>query len=265
MTKVEKLTRLERLRTVADQLMHLKVLKPEDENTRKELHEELCTSYGEVADLFAQSVGHRTVNVPIYGDLNTTYSNYFEVGFLSSRTIHRYEGYNELLKVIGIVNRQSSEESVDAPRGSKVFIVHGRDDSAKEKCARFLGKLQLQVVILHEQPNKGRTIIEKFEEAADVGFAVVILTPDDLGGIATEPTDSYKPRARQNVIFELGFFLGQLGRNRVCALCGDQVEIPSDYNGVLYLPMDEGGGWQLKLAGELRAAGLPVDLNTLIV
>src|ERR1035438_6975181 len=72
------------------------------------------------------------------------------------------------------------------PLTKKVFVVHGHDDEAKEKVARFLERLKLEPIILHEQPNEGRTVIEKFEVFADVGFAVVLLTPDDVGALASE-------------------------------------------------------------------------------
>jgi len=142
----------------------------------------------------------------------------------------------------------------------KVFVVHGRDDAAKEAAARFLGQLDLEPIILHEQPNGGRTIIEKFERYADVAFAVVLLTPDDLGASKDAPKEG-KSRARQNVIFELGFFIGRLGRSRVCALHKGDTEILSDYQGVVYVAMDVGGGWKLALAREIREAGIAVDLN----
>ena len=117
--------------------------------------------------------------------------------------------------------------------------------------ARFLEQLELSPIILHEQPNQGRTIIEKFEEYSDVGFAVVLLTPDDVGGPADE-SSTQRPRARQNVILELGFFLGKLGRERTCALLVDDVEIPSDYDGVLYIPMDDQDAWRFPLIRELK-------------
>ena len=141
-----------------------------------------------------------------------------------------------------------------------VFLVHGHDDAMKESVARFLEKLDLRPIILHEQPNKGRTVIEKFEAHSDVGFAVVLLTPDDVGGLASSP-DKLSRRARQNVILELGYFIGKLGRAKVCALYKEGVEIPSDIHGVLYVPYDAGNGWRLKLASEIKAAGLAVDLN----
>lgn len=141
-----------------------------------------------------------------------------------------------------------------------IFVVHGHDEAAKESVSRFIERLGLHAVILHEQPNAGRTIIEKFEHHSKVAFAVVLLTPDDVGASRNTP-DELKLRARQNVIFELGYFVGKIGRNRVCALYKEGVELPSDIHGVLYVPMDSSGGWRLMLAKELKQAGFEVDLN----
>lgn len=112
-------------------------------------------------------------------------------------------------------------------------------------------------MVLREQPNQGRTVIEKFEDYSDVGFAVILLTPDDLGG---KSASELLPRARQNVIFELGYFLAKLGRDRVCALHVPTLEIPSDYP-VLYVPFDDQGGWKIELAKEMKAAELNIDMN----
>jgi predicted nucleotide-binding protein len=153
-----------------------------------------------------------------------------------------------------------SRESLAVTADSRnVFLVHGHDEAARETVARFLENLDLHPIILHEQPSMGKTVIEQFEAHADVGFAVVLLTPDDMGGLASE--GELKPRARQNAILELGYFIGTLGRSRVCALYVEGVEIPSDFHGVVYVPYDAAGGWRLKLASEIRAAGLPVDMN----
>ena len=144
---------------------------------------------------------------------------------------------------------------------TKIFVVHGRDDGARQAVARFIEKLGLEPVILDEQADKGRTIIEKFEqEAEEVRFAVVLLTPDDEGRLRSEEAE-LKPRARQNVIFELGYFRRALGPNRVCALKKGEVETPSDYEGVLYIPLDDAGGWKMGLIKELKAAGFDVDAN----
>lgn len=144
-----------------------------------------------------------------------------------------------------------------------VFIVHGHDDAVRESVARYIERLGLRPIILHEQASQGRTIIEKLEYHADVKFAVVLLTPDDVGAAQGE-SNLLKQRARQNVVLELGFFVGKLGRQRVCAIHKGQVELPSDYVGVVYLPFDDSGGWRLILARELKAAGFAVDLNVAV-
>jgi hypothetical protein len=141
-----------------------------------------------------------------------------------------------------------------------VFIVHGHDVEAKETVARFIERVGLRAVILQEQASRGQTVIEKFEDHADVAFAVVLLTPDDVGASAAA-RDKLNARARQNVIFELGFFVARLGRGNVCALNKGGVEVPSDYTGVIYISLDSAGAWRPQLAAEMRAAGLSVDLN----
>lgn len=159
----------------------------------------------------------------------------------------------------GEMARDSSPKNND--NGKSVFVAHGHDHGSLEQVARLLERLQQHVVILHEQPSGGRTIIEKFEAHSDVGFAVVVLTADDRGGPADATYDRQLPRARQNVIFELGYFVGKLGRNHVCALYETGVEVPSDYAGVLYIHLDSAGAWRLALAKELRAAGLAIEFE----
>jgi predicted nucleotide-binding protein len=146
----------------------------------------------------------------------------------------------------------------NAPLSStKVFIVHGHA-GIEQAVARFLAHLGLEPIILHEQTNQGRTIIEKFEHHSDVGFAVVLLTPDDVGSAKGA---QLQPRARQNVILELGYFIGFLGRERVCALKQGAVELPSDVFGVVWEDLDAHAAWTMKLAKELREAGYKIDLN----
>lgn len=142
----------------------------------------------------------------------------------------------------------------------QVFIVHGRDGETKHEAARFLHALGLTPVILDEQANQGMTLIEKFEAHSDVGFAIVLLTSDDEGCLRGEPL---RPRARQNVILELGFFVGRLGRGRVAAIVrGSDIELPSDINGLVWVRYED--DWKLRLARELRAAGYSVDMNKVI-
>lgn len=145
---------------------------------------------------------------------------------------------------------------------TKIFIVHGHDEGARESAARFLELAGLEPVILHEQANKGMTIIEKVEAHSHVGFAIVILTPDDQG---SEKGGTLKPRARQNVLLELGYFIGKLGRNKVCALKRGELEIPSDFAGIVWHPMDTNSGWKPLLGRELQAAGYQIDWNKVMV
>ena len=148
-------------------------------------------------------------------------------------------------------------ESIDSKR---VFVVHGHDEASRELVARFISNLGLQPVILHEQANRGGSVLDKLIENSDVGYAIVLLTPDDFG--RAQPESEEEPRARQNVILELGYFLAELGRERVLALRKGQVEIPSDYMGVLYVTFDESGAWKQELYREMRAVGFDIDWNS---
>lgn len=161
------------------------------------------------------------------------------------------------------IGAQESRLARELSESNRIFVVHGHDQGLRDSVSRLLQQLRLEPVVLHEQINAGRTIIEKFTDHTDVGFAVVLLTPDDRGGPANDDPQSYRGRARQNVVFELGFFLGKLGRNRVCALYREGVEIPSDYAGVVFVPVAASDEWRLRLAREIDAAGIEVDLNLL--
>jgi len=154
-------------------------------------------------------------------------------------------------------------ENHATPTTNRIFLVHGQDDEAKAVVARFIASCSLEPIILHEQANGGRTVIEKFEKEADVGFAVVLLTPDDVGGIRLGgqiASDDLKARARQNVILELGYFAGRLGRGRVAALKKGELELPSDIAGVVWTAMDSADAWKMSLARELKAAGYDFDV-----
>jgi predicted nucleotide-binding protein len=160
-----------------------------------------------------------------------------------------------------VQSKGSTETVLKPPFSRKIFIVHGHDDGARETVARFLERIGLEAVILHEQANQGRTIIEKVVAHSDVGFAVVLLTPDDEG---CAKGGKPEPRARQNVLLELGYFIGRLGRDKVCALKRGTLEIPSDFAGVVWETMDSNGGWKQALARELEAAGHRIDWNNVM-
>ena len=143
----------------------------------------------------------------------------------------------------------------------KVFIVHGRDINMRDKTEAFLGKLHIENVILENETNEGQTIIEKFlKKSHDCNFAIILMSSDDIGGLANSK-NKQKYRTRQNVVLELGFFLGKLGRHRILVLHPDEIEIekPSDFDGIIYLPYDNKGAWKHKLIKELKVAKFYID------
>ncbi len=142
---------------------------------------------------------------------------------------------------------------------SKIFIVHGHDGELKESVARIIEKQGIEAIILSEQANQGRTIIEKFIDHSDVGGAICLFTADDIG--KAKKASNENERARQNVVFETGFFIGQLGREHTVILADAGVEMPSDLSGVVYT---DTRNWQLDLLRELSAMGYKVDLNKLL-
>jgi len=193
-------------------------------------------------------------------------SNYDPLAWVNFCSVmdKRLKWHSQLALAANSVAQNNLQRASTFTISKKVFIVHGRNTEIKETVSRFLEKLGLEPIILHEQPNAGKTIIEKFLEYADVSFAIILMTPDDTGGLIGESFENQKPRARQNVILELGFFLGRIGRERTCIIFDQSVEVSSDYDGVLYVPFDNEGAWQLKLAKEMKNAQLPFDMNALL-
>lgn len=135
----------------------------------------------------------------------------------------------------------------DGPASRKVFVVHGHDEEAREAVAHFLENLHFEPIVLHERVGQERTIIEKIEAHGDVGFAVVLLTQDDV-----------------NAILELGYFVGRLGRSRVCALKRGKLELPAVFGGIAYENFDAGGGWKTALGRALSASGFEIDRKAIV-
>lgn len=154
------------------------------------------------------------------------------------------------------INIKLEKEHSFMSEKEKVFIVHGHDNEMKESVARFVENMGLIAIILHEQPDRGRTIIEKFEDYSNVSYAIILYSSDDK-------TLEGRNRARQNVVFEHGFFIGKFGRGKVIGLnkTDCDIELQSDLNGVLYIPFDS--NWKFQLAKEMRGAGLIIDMNRL--
>lgn len=142
----------------------------------------------------------------------------------------------------------------------KVFIVHGHDNEAKQEVTRFIEKLGLEAIILHEQASVGMTIIEKIEYYSnDADFAIVLYTACDKGRGALETKTHPKNRARQNVVFEHGYLMAKLGRENVCSLVKGDIETPNDISGVVYVDLDQQGAWKMAVSKELKACGYSIS------
>ncbi len=181
--------------------------------------------------------------------------------FLSGKTEMQslLESFMEEIEEWDDGSANPSKESILEIDKSKVFIVHGHDDGLKNEVARFIEKLELEVIILHELPNAGKTIIEKIEFYSNVGFGIVLYTDCDSG---SKKGGELKPRARQNVIFEHGFLIGKLGREFVSHLARSNIEMPNDISGTVYV--DRNNNWKNDIFKELKNAGYDVDANRIM-
>lgn len=199
---------------------------------------------------------HQSSSVAIIGGPSYTHQAIGRAKDVTDDFIEGAVGYKKALTLT---------QSTDSCSGqlTRVFIVHGHDESAQNKAARFVEKLGFEAIILHEKASSGRTIIEKIEHYSDVGFAIVLYTPDDVGNVKSK-ADSLNVRARQNVVFEHGYLIGRLGRENVSALVDGKLELPNDISGVVYINLDEGANWQLQLAKEMKQSGYNIDMNKLI-
>ncbi|PVW02517.1 hypothetical protein DEA06_15335 [Microbacterium sp. Gd 4-13] len=213
----------------------------------------------------------------IFGDPSVILGKFNEVSYFPGvwwegmdTSGYQPAGVNEVVAIlnaakleleIGAETIAPAEPTTTVLPSTRVFIVHGRDDARKFELASFLQNLTgEQPVILHQQANGGQVLIEKLEEhAGRAGFAVVLLTGDDVGRAKELDAADARPRARQNVILEMGFFFGLIGRQRVAVLYESNVELPSDISGLVYTEVDAAGGWKPKLAAELDRAGIKVD------
>jgi predicted nucleotide-binding protein len=171
-----------------------------------------------------------------------------------------HQAVPEIAPVWSGVQRMTARPPQAAVDKPKVFIVHGHDEHLKESAARFIEQLDFEAIVIMDLPSSGRTIIEQVERHSDVQYAVVLLTPDDMPDL--DPHNASLARARQNVIFELGYFVGRLGRSRVHCLRKGKLELFSDIDGVIFTAVDNpGADWRLRLAQEMASAGLGVDMN----
>jgi predicted nucleotide-binding protein len=163
----------------------------------------------------------------------------------------------------GIDNEERIQKNTnETVNNEHIFIVHGRNDGVKAQVANFLLKLGIKPIILHEQMNKGKTIIEKFEKHSDVKASIILFTSDDVGKFKDD--SEFEKRARQNVIFEAGYFIGKLGREFTIILLEHGLKMPSDLAGYIYFEIDQNERWQLDIAKELKGMKFDIDMNDLI-
>ena len=177
------------------------------------------------------------------------------------------DGLRSCKAILGIYLEDLAEEKESNPQNNviaknlnmdKIFIVHGHNGELKQSVARIIEKQEIEAIILSEQANQGRTIIEKFENYTDVGGAICLFTSDDIGKAKGELEDKF--RARQNVVLETGYFMGMLGRNHVIILSDNGIEMPSDLSGVVYTNTSN---WEVEVLKELKAMGYTIDFNKL--
>lgn len=139
---------------------------------------------------------------------------------------------------------------------NKIFIVHGRNEGVRDKVELLLRRAGLDPIILAEQASRGMTIIEKIESNSDVAFSIILYTGCDEGKLKEE--SDLHPRARQNVVFEHGYMVAKLGRDKVVALTESGVEQPGDLAGVIYVSLSE-KDWERRMLKELEAGGLQIN------
>lgn len=231
---------------------------PSDETYGKKLYIEIASRYDSIISGFGNGLYNYYADQHFYDPEICGDSLLHNLRVLHGKMVaYQAKKYSP----VATVNNSLKHSESDVKDNKKVFVVHGHDNEAKQELARVLEKSDFEAIILHEQPNAGKTIIEKIERFSDVGYAIILYTECDKGRDKNIPVDQEKNRARQNVVFEHGYLIAKLGRDRVCALVKGDVETPGDISGVVYVPMDENGAWKMKLAMDMQDVGLPVDMN----
>jgi predicted nucleotide-binding protein len=142
----------------------------------------------------------------------------------------------------------------------KVFVITGKDEKKKAAVASFLANLGVEPVIPQEDNGYKTNLVEKLGKNSEVAFAIILLVGDEVGYPKEKPEES-RPRANQKVIFELGFMMGRLPQNQVCALYEEGLDLPAEYQGNVFIPFDGGGLWKLLTARAMKMAHLDIDMN----
>lgn len=235
-----------------DQLLQDYINKKEQQVNSYEAINAFQEWYGEACAVFVKYFGNSDEYIDKFCKIDVTGNGYsLEDSYQEAYPI--YKIYIEKMK-----DMSNGKNEMTKISNNKVFIVHGHNN-LKTEVELFLTKLGLEPIILHKQANMGKTIIEKIEKYTDVGFGIVLYTPDDEGRL--KGNVELSSRARQNVVFEHGYLIGKLGRDRVCALVADNVETPGDIDGIVYVNVDDNGYWKVALAKDMKAVGFNLDMN----
>lgn len=259
--------KLKRLYDEAEELIKMQATKDDPEFT---------AWYTKTARFLAKKYGEDSVELTQFGNIRFSPRAWSEMNKTFAFVSVCNEGLKKAKAILEVYLEELYEECVEEQISNasestneciidnvlvnykKVFIVHGHNGELKEAVARLIERQGIEAIILHEQANLGNTIIEKFERNSDVGAAVCLFTADDLGRAKTGSTDC--KRARQNVVFEAGYFIGKLGRKNVIIIADPDVEIPSDMQGIVYAGSEN---WQFSVLKELKAMGFDIDFNKL--
>lgn len=160
-----------------------------------------------------------------------------------------------------ILNIDLTTEEFKDRNNKRIFIVHGHDDMSKKELKLILREWGLIPVVSGEEPAQGKTIIENLlSHIESCMYGIILLTPDDFGYSKKDGTEQVKPRARQNVVLEMGIVLGILGRSRVIVLRKAEVEDPTDINGLIYKAYRESvDETKESLRKELISAGIYIQ------
>ena len=218
------------------------------------VQEILKAYYGNKDDINCQRFNHTIVATKSGFNLKDELSEEYQ------RAIAVLEGILEGLELLGEESNPIDKVEIQEKSTKNIFVVHGHDDAKRVEIEAFLRSIGYEPIVLFKEPNKGKTIIEKIEDNVNnVCYAIVLYTPCDLGH--DKDVAEAKPRARQNVVFEHGYMCAKLGREHVCALYTEGVELPGDMSGVVYTKYDDVGLWKYSLAKEMIAVGLQLDMN----
>jgi predicted nucleotide-binding protein len=258
------LSRIKRLLVKLDEIesKNLGCDAPENASYESTTRKTILEIYGQYSPEYDELQYFEIWDGDIFLDMSDQYRNKgYKNGFVKARTI-----LNQLIDELKEKQEYKKADSKEKCNLNECFIVHGRNVEIELQVTRVVEKLGIRQIVLKDKPTTFRTIIEKFEKYSNVGFAVVILTADDYGCLMTEYKDekSLFKRARQNVILELGYFIGKIGRDKVFALTDGIIENPSDIDGYEYVKYDTSSDWKMKLLASLKYAGYSVDANKLI-